>query len=229
MGRDISKELDRLKNSILYLGASVEGNLQKAITSFLENDIELAREVKRNDAEINGNEVRLEEQCLSVMALHQPVAGDLRFIVTVLRINIDLERIGDLTVNIADKVVKISLSRQQGNMGSDLAEIKQKFHAMFDATQLMVNKCLEAFVNEDADLAYKIILADEQVDSAKSSIRALLEETIQKEPAKHVHLALLLSVSRSLERIADHATNISEDIIYMLQGRIIRHMIDSPV
>ena len=228
MASDIRKELEKVKNRILYLGSAVENNLHKAIRALQNNDVELAHEVKKSDIEIDKTEVTLEDQCLEVLALHQPVAGDLRFLVTVLKINIDLERIGDLAVKIADKVLLLSFTQKIINIQKDHAVIHEKLHDMFNSTTWMLNKCLDAFAQEDANLAFRVILADDEVDQAKNMIRSLLEETIQNDPEKNVYLGMLLSVSRSLERIADHATNICEDIIYMLEGKIVRHIIDNP-
>jgi len=225
---DIRKELAQVKNRILYLGSVVENNLLKAIRAIQNNDVELAHEAKKGDLEIDKAEVNLEDHCLEVMALHQPVAGDLRFLVTVLKINIDLERIGDLAAKIADKVLLLSFSQHQITAQNDYAFVLEKLNDMSNATTWMLNTCLDAFAQEDADLAFKVILADDEVDGAKNRIRVLLEEIIQNDPKRNFYLGTLLSVSRSLERIADHATNISEDIIYMLEGKIVRHTIDNP-
>jgi len=224
---DIRKELDKVKKRILFLGSAVETNLHKAIRALQHNDVELAHEVKESDLEIDKTEVSLEDQCLEVLALHQPVAGDLRFLVTVLKINIDLERIGDLAVKIADKVLLLSFSQKRVYSDKEHAFIFDKLTGMFNSTTWMLNKCLDAFSQEDADLAFRVILADDEVDKAKNMIRSLLEETIQEDPQKNSYLGMLLSISRSLERIADHATNICEDIIYMLEGKIVRHIIDN--
>ena len=228
MASDIRKELDKVKNRVLYLGSTVENNLHRAIRAMKNNDVEIAHEVKKGDLEIDKTEVSLEDQCLEVLALHQPVAGDLRFLVTVLKINIDLERIGDLAVKIADKVLLLSFTQQRITSQKDYANVLEKLNDMFNSTTWMLNKCLDAFAQEDVDLAFKVIVADDKVDKAKNLIRSLLEETIQNDPQKNFYLGTLLSVSRSLERIADHATNICEDIIYMLEGKIVRHIIDNP-
>ena len=228
MASDIRKELEKVKKRILYLGSAVESNLHRAIRAIQNNDVELAHEVKKGDLEIDKTEVSLEDQCLEVLALHQPVAGDLRFLVTVLKINIDLERIGDLAVKIADKVLLLSFTQKRINIQNDNTIVLEKLNDMFNSTTWMLNKCLDAFAHEDTDLAFKVILADDEVDKAKNKIRSLLEETIQNDPQKNFYLGMLLSVSRSLERIADHATNICEDIIYMLEGKIVRHIIDNP-
>lgn len=227
MASDIRKELEKVKKRTLFLGTEVENNLQNAIRALQNNDVELAHKVKDSDLEIDKTEVSLEDQCLEVLALHQPVAGDLRFLVTVLKINIDLERIGDLAVKIADKVLLLSFSQKKLYLHEEHSFIFEKLDDMFNSTIWMFNKCLDSFSQEDAQLAFKVILADDEVDKAKNMIRSLLEETIQKNPQKNSYLGMLLSVSRSLERIADHATNICEDIIYMLEGKIVRHIIDN--
>jgi phosphate transport system protein len=224
----IRTELEKIKKRILYLGTSVEENLHRAVRALQNNDVELAHEVKISDLEIGKTEVSLEDQCLEVLALHQPVAGDLRFLVTVLKINIDLERIGDLAAKIADKVLLFSFPGKSTNSSSDHSIVHEKLNEMCNSTAWMLNKCLDAFARENADLAFRVILADDEVDKGKNMIPALLEETIQKDPQKNSYLGMLLSVSRCLERIADHATNICEDIIYMLEGKIVRHIIDNP-
>ena len=228
MASDIRKELKKIKQRVLYLGSTVENNLQRAIRAIQNNDVEVAHEVKKGDLEIDRTEVSLEDQCLEVLALHQPVAGDLRFLVTVLKINIDLERIGDLAVKIADKVLLLSFTQESMLTYKDYAIVLARLNDMSSSTTWMLNKCIDAFAQEDSDLAFKVILADDEVDRAKNKIRSLLEETIQNDPQKNIYLGMLLSVSRSLERIADHATNICEDIIYMLEGKIVRHIIDNP-
>ncbi len=228
MASDIKKELEKIKKRILFLGTSVEDNLLRAIRALQNHDVELAHEVKKSDLEIDQTEVSLEDRCLEVLALHQPVAGDLRFLVTVLKINIDLERIGDFAAKIADKVLLLAFPEKRINISNHYSLVNDKLNEMCNSTAWMLNKCLDAFAREDADLAFRVILADDKVDKAKNMIRTLLEETIQSDPQKNVSPGMLLSVSRSLERIADHATNISEDIIYMLEGKIVRHIIDNP-
>ena len=222
MARNIQAEINKLKKRILYLGTEVEENVQRAVKSLIQKDQDLASQVVEKDIDIDRMEVDVEEECLRILALHQPVAGDLRFIVTVLKINNDLERIGDLAAKIADKVLllsKIEPTKASAN-GVLVPEI---FHDMYEKTIWMFKKSLDAFVNEDSDLAYKVCLTDDEVDDAKRIIREQLEEIIQKDPSQQVYLGKLLGVARCLERMADHCTNIAEDLIYMMQGKIIRH------
>ncbi len=217
------QEIEKIKNRTGELATLIEENLQRAVKALLEQDAEAARRVIRQDKEeIDRLEIVLEEECLRVMALYHPVAGDLRFLVTVLKINGDLERIGDLAAKIADKAVQISEldSEVYDTAGMMIPEI---FKAMHEKTIGMLKNTMDAFHSEDTDLAYKVRLTDDEVDTDKRAIREELEEIIAHNPAQHVYLAKLLGVSRSLERIADHCTNICEDIIYMAQGKIVRH------
>ena len=224
MAHNIQKEIETLKGHIVYLSTVVEENMQCAIKALLEKNPDLAYQVMRTDkCEIDYIEIDVEQECLRIMALHQPVAGDLRFLVTVLKINSDLERIGDLAAKIADKVLLL-YKADPAQFLSDSMQIPDMFNGMFDKTVWMFRQTMEAFVNEDTDLAYKVCLADDEVDQAKRTIYRELEESIMRDPAQQVYLAKLLSVARSTERIADHCTNICEDIIYMQQGRIVRHI-----
>lgn len=223
MTRLIQPEIEKVKNRIGEIGTLIEENLQRSVKALLHQDAELARKVISIDKEeIDRLEIALEEECLRIMALHHPVAVDLRFLVTVLKVNGDLERIGDLAAKIADKVLQIDdldLERLEAN-GLMLPEM---LAAMYEKTLSMLRRTMEAFLNGDIDLAYKVCLTDDEVDTDKRAIREELEEIIARNPAQHVYLAKLLGVARSLERIADHCTNICEDVIYMAQGEIVRH------
>ena len=223
MIKDLSTELEKLKQRLLGLGCEVEGNLRNSERALLQFDPELARKIISNDSEIDSLEMSVEEKCLQILAQHQPVAGDLRFVVTVLKINNDLERMGDLAAKIADRV--LLLARQHHAPFADPRTVRfpERFRHIFAETISMVRMSLDSFVNLDADLAYKVRLWDDQVDEAKREIRTQIEEIIQNDPRQQPYLAMLLSVSRSLERIADHATHIAENVIYMLQGLIVRH------
>lgn len=223
MAYNIQTEIETLKGHIVYLSTVVEENMQCAIKALVEKNPDLAYQVMQTDrCEIDHIEIDVEQECLRIMALHQPVASDLRFLVTVLKINSDLERIGDLVAKIADKVLLL-YQADPVQFLSESMQVPDMFNGMFDKTLWMFKQAMEAFVNEDTDLAYKVCLADDEVDQAKRAIYRELEETIMNDPAQHVYLAKLLSVARSTERIADHCTNICEDIIYMQQGRIVRH------
>lgn len=207
---------------MIFLGTVVEESVTTAIKAVHTLDNELAERVLEGDKKINSLEVNVEELCLKILALHQPVASDLRFVITVLKINTDFERIGDLACKIADKVILINRTKQVVGSSAPII-MPSEFDEMFASTQTMFTSCLDAFVREDADLAQKVCLMDDAVDDAKSAIRLDLEELSKNKPELQPYLPMILSVARGLERISDHATHIAEDIIYMLQGRIIRH------
>lgn len=223
MIKNIRVELDKLKQRILYLGSEVEANLIKAEKALMEFDHTLARDIITTDASIDTIEISVEEKCLQILAQHQPVASDLRFVVTVLKINNDLERIGDLVVKIADRILLLADRHYAPFSSPQAVQFPERFQHMFAETAKMVKMSLDSFVMMDADLAYKVRLWDDQVDEAKTAIRQQIEEIIQNDFTQQPYLGMLLSVSRSLERIADHATHIAENVIYMLQGLIVRH------
>ncbi|MBU0728228.1 MAG: phosphate signaling complex protein PhoU [Proteobacteria bacterium] len=227
MIKNLDMELKKLKNKILQLGSEVEKNLFRAEKALLHWDETMAREIIESDENIDDLEISVEERCLRILAQLQPVAGDLRFVVTVLKINNDLERIGDLVVKIADRVLIMLNKNFHGLQADDAVQFPEQFAHMFTETKKMVKMCLDAFVDGNADLAYKVCIWDDEVDKAKNMIRIQIEEILAKDAKQQQHLGMLLSVSRSLERIADHATHIAEDVIYMLRGQIVRHEMDN--
>ena len=208
-------EMDRLKKSILTLGAAVEDGLRQAVKALQEKDEKIAQTVIESDHEIDTMEVDLEEECLKLLALHQPVATDLRFIVAVLKINNDLERIGDLAVNIAERARFLAYKPP--------VTVSLDFSSMADAVQKMLKKSLDALVNMDEKLACEVIDTDDQVDSMNRNMYQQIQKAVADKPDQIESLIHLLSTSRHLERIADQTTNIAEDVIYMIQGKIVRH------
>lgn len=215
MARHLQREIENLKKKILSLSARVEGAVHDAIRSIQQRDETLARKIMDQDIEIDQAEVEVEEDCLKILALHQPVAIDLRFIVAVLKINNDLERIGDLAVNIAERSSFLAV-QPDADLSFDFAEMSEK-------TQAMLNGSLEALVNLNSKLAHKVCADDDVIDTMNHQAYLRVQEAIQQHPEHIASLIHLLSVSRHLERIADHATNIAEDVIYMIDGRIVRH------
>jgi phosphate transport system protein len=208
--------MDMLKRLVLSEGALVEDAIARAIHALKERDADMARTVIAADTEIDAMEVRVEEECLKILALHQPVAHDLRFVISVMKINNDLERMGDLAVNIAKKA---DLSKTQ------MIHLPLDFPGMAGKSQTMVKRALDALVTSDVELARKVIADDDEVDDMRKSIRDLVVEEIQLTPEKARHLLKLSSIARHLERLADMATNIAEDVIYMVNGEIIRHQL----
>ena len=183
MTRHIERQILQLKELILHFGTMVEESISHSNIALFKQDLSLATKVIANDAEIDRMEVELEEECLKVLALYQPVAADLRFVVAVLKINNDLERIGDLTSN----------------------------------------KSLDAVVTGDPDLARQVREEDDAVDAGRQAVSKLVMQKIQEDPQNVESLLRINSVSKHLERVADMATNIAEDVIYMVEGEIVRH------
>ncbi len=222
MTTDIHSSIDTLKQHLLYLGTVVEEGIKNSIKAFRTMDPVLAAEVQEADSKINALEVDVEEDCLKILALHQPVASDLRFVVTALKMNRELERIGDLACKVADKVILIDTANKHEKNANTII-IPADFEPIFAMTLLMYSECLDAFINEDSDMAHRICIQDDEVDTAKRNIRKQLDEIVQADPNQRIYHPLLLSIARGMERIADHTTNTAEDIIYMLRGRIVRH------
>jgi len=215
MSSHLQREIDKLKKDILSLSALVEGTLQRSVKALKELDFSLAQSVIDTDYEIDQQEVEIEEECLKIIALHQPVATDLRFIIAVLKINSELERIGDAAVNIAERAY--FLAKQEKTTDSF------DFPGMAEKAQWMLRSSLDALINHDAALAYKVLLADDDVDEMNREIYLTIQESIRRHPDQLECLVHTLGISRHIERIGDHATNIAEDVIYMIEGRIIRH------
>ncbi len=211
----LQRDIDRLKQRVIELGTLVEERYRMAVKAVECKDIDLARQVILGDIDIDQMEVDLEEECLKILALHQPVADQLRYIVAVLKMNNDLERIGDLAVNIAQRLeftprmTRIPIPFDYGTMCQKVDE--------------MLKKSLDALVKMDLDLAYQVCAQDDEVDFLKHVMQSQFAQKIREEPDDVDDLINFFLISRHLERIGDHATNIAEDVIYMITGRIHRH------
>ena len=215
MTKHFENEIERLKKKILRLAAMVEEALQKAVKSITDQNIELAASVVQYDSVIDSLEIEVEEECLKILALHQPVAADLRYVIATLKINNDLERIADLAVNIAECTPTIAKAGSQ-KMPFDL-------FAMLDMTVKMVRDSVDSLVSNDCVKAGQVCADDDEIDDRHEQSFHTVQEQLRKNPEMADYLISLLSVSRNLERIADHATNIAEDVIYMIEGEIVRH------
>jgi phosphate transport system protein len=215
MPKHLQKEIENLKKSILNLGARVEAAVHDATRAIEQRDGKLAQKIIDNDDIIDQQDVDIEEECLKTLALHQPVAIDLRFIITVLKINSDLERIGDLAVNVAERAVFLATQPKP--------DISFDFVGMARAAQAMLKKSLDALVNLSVELAREVCAGDDAVDAMNREMYIKLQQSILAHPEQMESLIHMLSASRHLERIADHATNIAEDVIYMIEGQIVRH------
>lgn len=213
----LQRDIDKLKALVIALGTLVEERFRMAVRALECRDAELARKVFDSDIDIDQMEVELEEEGLKILALHQPVADQLRYIVAVLKMNNDLERIGDLAVNVAGRAEWIS--GQNGvRMPFDYSEMCRRVQDMFE-------KSLDSLVNMDVALAYQVCAEDDQVDTIKKAIQEQFADEIRRGPRDIEALTSQFLISRHLERIADHATNIAEDVIYMITGRIHRHRV----
>jgi len=215
MSRHLEREFEQLKKDILSLGARVEEAVHQSVKSIALRDSKLAKLVIDGDLAIDQREVEIEEDCLKVLALHQPVAIDLRFIVAVMKINNDLERIADLAVNIAERTVSLS----------DRPPITESFdfQTMAAKVEAMLRLSLDALVQTDPIRARQVLVADDEIDNIHRQMYDLVQRAILDRPGEINSLIQMLAVSRYLERIADHATNIAEDVIYLVQGEIVRH------
>ena len=220
MNIKLQKEIDMLKRHILALGAKVENDLRMAVRAADNQDEALAREVVGREQETNAMEVNVEEECLKILALYQPVAGDLRYIVAVLKINQDLERIGDLAVHIAERALFLC-SRPR-------IVIPVRLEQMAEKTEGLLKKVLDAFVNLDEAAAREVCASDQDIDAMNQEIFQQVKEDIMQNPHHFESLLQLMHISRHLERIGDHATNIAEDLIYLVDGRIVRHQAGAP-
>jgi phosphate transport system protein len=215
MTKHIHRQIDGLKQKILYVGTLVEEAIAKAISALINRDALMAQKVMANDAVIDRMEVEVEEECLKIFALYQPVANDLRFVVAVLKINNDLERMGDLARNIAKRALYLAKAEPM--------ELPVDFRGMAQQAQNMVKQSLDALVNADAALARQVRDEDDAVDESRQRIRQQILAAIRHNPERTEYLLKFNSVSKHLERMADMATNVAEDVIYMVEGEIVRH------
>jgi len=213
--RHIERQIVQLKEKILRVGTLVEEAISKSITALINRDSALAQRVMASDEEIDRMEVEVEEECLKILALYQPVAADLRLVVAALKINNDLERMGDLAKNIAKRVAQLA--------DAGPIDLPAEIRTMATLAQEMVRQSLDAVVNGDTALAPQVREEDDAVDDARQRVRRMVLKGIKVEPDRVECLLRVNSVSKHIERIADMATNIAEDVIYMVEGDIVRH------
>jgi phosphate transport system protein len=215
MAVHLQKEIDKLKKQIVLLAGTVEKRVADAVKSIDQRDAQLAQQIKDSDQIIDQTEIEVEEECLKTLALYQPVAMDLRFIVAVLKINSDLERIGDEAVNIAGRSLNIN-AYPRIEINFDLKTLARNVMAM-------LKRSLDALVNMDAALAHSVIDSDDEIDETVRVLFQQVKNEIRRQPEKIDYIIEYMRINRHLERIADHATNIAEDIVYMIEGKIVRH------
>jgi phosphate transport system protein len=215
MTKQFRRELENINKRILALGSLVEDRVRLAAQAVNQIDAEIAQRIIKTDYEVDEMEVEIEEECLKALALHQPVAVDLRFIIAVIKINSELERIGDEAVNIAQRIEVIA-KRPKPPFTFD-------YSVMSDKAIQMLKMSIDALVRLDSDLAYKVITLDDEVDRIKQNAYDKIKLAILELPERVGYYVNLLLISRHLERLGDHSTNIAEEVIYLIEGKIFRH------
>jgi phosphate transport system protein len=215
MSKHFQRDVDQLREQLLRVGSLVESATNRAITALTHRQPDLADEVLDADDDIDALEVQIEEECLKILALHQPVAADLRYVIAVMKVNNDLERMGDQAVNIAERAVFLA---QRPPL-----DVPLQIERMAEVAQQMVQSSLDAVVNLDVDLARTVGEMDDEVDEIHREMFRIVQERIRRSPDV-VEVAIAnLSASRDLERIADLATNIAEDVLFTVLGEVVRH------
>ena len=209
------EQLSGLKERLLAMGGLVEDQIRRVMRALLERDDVMAQEVIERDRQVNTYDVEVDEQCVSLLALYQPAAGDLRFITTAMKIVTDLERIGDQAVNIAQRVLELNREPQLKPY-IDLPR-------MAEQAQRMVKESLDAFVARDTALARQVCGEDSEVDLLKEQIFRELLTFMMEDPRTIPRAIRLILISRFMERVADHATNIAEMVVYLVEGKMVRH------
>lgn len=215
MQRHFHEELEALKQTLLAMGGLVEDQIRRAMKALLERDDAIAQEVIDRDRQVNTYDVEVDEQCVELLALNQPAAGDLRFITTAMKIVTDLERIGDQAVNIAQRVLELN-REPQIKPYIDLPRMAEK-------AQRMVKESLDAFVARDTALARQVCGKDAEVDALKEQIFRELLTYMMEDPRTIPRAIRVILISRFMERVADHATNIAEMVVYLVEGKMVRH------
>lgn len=211
----LSREIEKLKERLLLIGGEVERAFDSAVKAVEDRDTQLAARVVEHDTVIDRMEVDLEEECLKLLALYQPVAADLRFIITVLKVNNDLERIADLAANIAEYMVMVDSKRE--------VPVSFDFALMAAKTREMLSTSLDALVNRNSDMAHQVRMADDEVDDLHREMYGKVEDNMRAHPELMGEYIRHIGLSRCLERIGDCATNIAENVIYLVTGEIVRH------
>ena len=213
--RHFIEELDDLQKELLAMAGLVELAVHESVLSVTRRDPERAQRVLMNEARINQMEIRIDEMATRLLALHQPMARDLRFLTAAIKINNDLERMGDLAVNIVERSLSL-ISQPPVKPMIDIPRMAQ-------LTESMVRNSLDSFVKHDAELARGVLVSDDAVDNLRDSITKELIGFMEKDPSTVSRALDLILVARNLERIADHATNIAEDVLFLIQGVDVRH------
>lgn len=215
MTKHLTRDLEGLERRLLLLAGEVEESVRRSVRALIERRMELAERVIEGDDSIDRLEVEIEDECLKMLALHQPVASDLRFIVACLKSAGDLERIGDLAGSIAERAISFAARSEM--------PLPPRLHEMVEACARMLRATIEAFVRGDSGAARAILAQDERIDALNRDVIQDCLSSMHDEPARIEQAVDLISISKNLERIGDHVTNIAEDVVYLVEGDIIRH------
>lgn len=216
MTMHLQRDLEKLRKEVLHLGALVKEITHQSVVYLESRNDRLVREIRSTEDKINDLEVSIDEECLKILALHQPVAIDLRFIVVVMKVNNDLERMGDQAVNIMHRVAAL---KEEEDLNEDLPIVK-----MAAEVESMVDGSLDALVRQDAVLAQQVVDRDDIVDELHANNYQLLRKTVLDNPKAVTAAMSYATISSNLERIGDLCTNIAEEVIFMVDGTIVRHM-----
>lgn len=211
----LHREVKHLNKLILQLGGQVEENLRQGVQALQKRDSRQAHRLQDEDSVVDSLEVRVEEECLKILALHQPVASDLRYIVAVLKINGDLERIGDLSSSLARHSTVLSTQKQ--------IPVPEQINTISGLSREMLNQGLNALVERDVNSCQRILHEDKKVDTHYHEVREWFHERVKANPEDAATYLNIFMAAKDLERIADHACNIAEDVIYLITGEIVRH------
>jgi phosphate transport system protein len=217
VSKHLERDLDDLQKNILGLASLVEKALSQSITALRDRNPEMARSVIQGDVQIDKEENQINEDCLKILALHQPVAGDLRRCTAAMMIITDLERMGDLAEEISERAIQLCTP--------PLFPIPEGLQRMADMTTIMVRQSLDAFVNLDVKQALMVVRMDDEVDRYNNQIIQEIIKLMTESPMNIQHGLSMFSAVRHIERIADHATNIAEDVVYLVEGEIVRHRV----
>lgn len=208
-------ELQDLHQRLRDMGALVASSIHKSVLCLTQHNEDLGQQVLRNESMVNQMEIQIDDMTTTLLTLHQPVARDLRMLVAALKISTDLERMGDLSVNIVARALTLI---HQPDIG-----VTVNIEGMGAQVENMVLRCLDSFVKEDAALARSVLLADDEVDKTRNEIYDTLTAAMEKDPSVVRRALATMFIARNLERIADHATNVAEDIIFLRSGVDVRH------
>jgi phosphate transport system protein len=221
--RGFEQQLSQLRGSVLEMGGLVEDQIARAVRALTDRDAPLARATMERDHTVNRLDVEIDELCLKLLALHQPAARDLRLITTALKITTDLERVGDMAAHIAERALELEAEIPVEPKAESMIDLP----LMANLARSMLHKALDAFVREDVELALDVCQSDDAIDKLHGQLFRSLLAFMVEDPATIARTMRLLFVSKYLERVGDHATNIAEMVIFLVKGRSIRHM-DTP-